>query len=252
MTNNIVPVKLAMLCAFVITPALLLAQRGMARGFAGGFHAGGGVGHFHHGHYGAGSYGGHGFYAWHPGYHGRWYGTGWSYPYYGFGFGVSIGFGWTPYSYWAPYPSVYGYGPWLVPRYYSPSDGICDYRHPTSTNQGQDCQNSRHVPRTIAPASPNVTRAPDRNRSLDPGGEDPDTYDPDQSNQIRLTSNNPPLRREMKNALATLRAMPPGARQRWINSGHYKNLSAEERALLKRVSEDKAENTLQGTLATVR
>lgn len=233
--------KLSLFFAIGMTPALVLALRGMVRGFGGGFHAGGGVGHFYGGHYGGGYYGGHGAYAWHAGYRGPWYGTGWAYPYYGFGFGVRIGFGWAPYSYWVPYPYGYGHGPWIVPRYYSPSSSQCDYRHPSSTIGEEDCQGSRHVPRTMNSESPNVTRLPNQNPSPDPG-EPPETYTPDPSKQIRVISNKSPLRREVKNAIATLRAMPPAARQRWINSAHFEHFSPQERALVRQVFEDPSVN----------
>lgn len=240
MRNTTVFAKFSLFVAIGVTPTLLLAQHGMVRGMGGGFHGGGGVGHFYGSHYGAGYYGGHGIYAWHAGYHGPWYRTGWGYPYYGIGFGVSIGFGWAPYPYWVPYPYAYGYGygPWLVPRYYSPSNDECDYRHQSPTIGGQDCQSSSYVPRTMDSVSPNATRSPDRNPSRDPGTEPPDTYTLDQSNQVKLISNKSTLRRELKNALATLRAMPPAARQRWLNSGHYEHFSPEERALLKQVSDN--------------
>jgi hypothetical protein len=67
--------------------------------------------------------------------------------------------------------------------------------------------------------------------------EPPDIDTLNQSNQIRFVSHKPPRRQEVKNALETLRGMPPGARQRWINSRLYQNFSPEERELLKQVSD---------------
>jgi hypothetical protein len=36
----------------------------------------------------------------------------------------------------------------------------------------------------------------------------------------------------VRNAIVLLRAMPPEARQRWLNSGRYDNFSVRERELL--------------------
>jgi hypothetical protein len=36
----------------------------------------------------------------------------------------------------------------------------------------------------------------------------------------------------VRNAIVLLHAMPPEARQRWLNSGRYDNFSARERELL--------------------
>jgi hypothetical protein len=46
----------------------------------------------------------------------------------------------------------------------------------------------------------------------------------------QLPSNTRPA---VRNAIRALRAMPPDARQRQLNSGRYDNLSPEERELLK-------------------
>jgi hypothetical protein len=43
----------------------------------------------------------------------------------------------------------------------------------------------------------------------------------------------PPERRQaVKNAIETLRAMPPSARQREIDSGHFSQFSSQEREIL--------------------
>src|SRR5436190_15709887 len=99
---------LASCVALAATPTILIAQHGTARGFhTAGFHGGGGTIVYGR-HYGGGYYGGHGGY-WPGGYyggHGHYGGYshyGWGYPYYGYGWGFSIGFGW-PYSYSPAYP----------------------------------------------------------------------------------------------------------------------------------------------------
>jgi hypothetical protein len=56
---------------------------------------------------------------------------------------------------------------------------------------------------------------------------------PADSNPHHLTL----VRREVWNAFDALRAMPPEARQRFIDSHHYSNLSAEERELLNQLLE---------------
>jgi len=249
MRHNMVIAKLSLFVAMGTVPSL--AQQGMVRTFGGGFQGAGGVAHLHGGHYGAGYHGGFGVYAWHPGYHGARYGVRGGYPYYGFGLGFSIGFGWAPLAYWVPYAYWYGY-PWFVPRYHSPSYAPCDYRHQSSTIDAQDCQRSSYVPRTTRSDSRSITRLPKQNPS--PGLSDPpETYTLDQSSRITLIGNKSPLRREVKNAIATLRAMPPATRQRWINSGHFESLSHDERALLKQVVDDlRVVNPLHATLANAQ
>jgi hypothetical protein len=44
-------------------------------------------------------------------------------------------------------------------------------------------------------------------------------------------------RREVQNAIRTLQAMPPAARQRQINSGVYSSFSPSEREMLKTVAQ---------------
>jgi hypothetical protein len=225
-------------------PALLFAQHSIGHGFrAGGFHAGSGPGHFYGGHYGGGYYGGHigywygGYDGWHGGYHSGWHGGywgyphyGWGYQYYGYGWGFNVGFGW-PYSYWPAYPYWYGNdgGTSDLPQYRHYSS--CDYRYQCQCSHPDnvDCNSSRYAPQ----ASRTVPRPP----ITSVGSVKPKPV-PSQSAGEHAT-NQPPLRRDVRRALYALRAMPPAARQRWINSGRYNSFSPEERELLKQISDNR-------------
>ena len=234
--------KVVLRVGLSIAPTLVAAQPGMGHGFhaGGSFRVGGGGGHIsgaysvgHRGFAHAGYYGVPGGY--YRGFHGSY----WGYPYSGFGPGFGIVFGWTPYSLWPAYPYWYGYGAWMVPPPYYRYDASCDYRYQCSRHDNERCnssgcapQASHSVPRVPATRAPETTPAPYQ------GVEPPDTNTADERYQIRTIGNRPTLRREVQNALETLRGMPPAARRRWIDSGRYQKFSPEERELLKHVSDD--------------
>ena len=223
------------------------------RGGAGGFHGGGGYGGF----YGRG-YGG--FYG--RGY-GGFYGRGYGFPGYGYGFGFGFG------PYWG-YPYYYGYGPWGSPYayyypydYYYPDDRDyppdnryprdnrdgCDYRHEDDHPCKPNNENAPAKPssRAVPESSPEhnyVTRNPADDgsafslvdyrstASTNPGA----VTAPVASNyQLRDSATRPlpsGLRPGVRNVIQALRAMPPDARQRQLNSGRYRSFSPEERELL--------------------
>lgn len=241
-------------------PTLVMAQHGGARGF----HAGGG--HFSGGHYGGGYSGWHGgyhgqgaYHGWNGGYHGGYGGYhggyggywgypqyGWGYPYYGFGWGFSIGFGWSPYSYWPAYPYGYYYGARTALPDYQRNDS-CDYRYSCACpdDRQQNCnslrpgpQSRRSVPRPYVNSSAggSMTSKPVPNQTIEP----PPPITEDDPRAMVLVANRPPLRRQAQNAIRTLRAMPPAARERWMASGKYDNLSTEEREALKNISDERA------------
>ena len=59
-------------------------------------------------------------------------------------------------------------------------------------------------------------------------------------------------RREVRNAIRTLQAMPPAARQRQIESGIYSNFSPSEQLLLKNVSLSSQTRTATASSAAQR
>ena len=229
-----------------MTPKASFAQRG-THGMGGGFHVGGGG--FHHGGNGFSGFRG-GFYGGHRGFGG--------YP--GYGYGVSIGFGFGFGPYWGAYPYWYGYGPWWGPSAYYPYN---PYFYPDTTDPSYppDCRNSpdyRHddVPPSSSnpdsgndPAEPSSTPVPEAS----PDQDTVTTYSvayrpmvsrarPEGSNAVendyrlaRSSAQQPlaGLRPAVRNAIQTLRAMPPWAQQRWLDSGRYYNLTTQERKLLK-------------------
>jgi hypothetical protein len=243
-----------MLCALIASiplvclPTLVLAQHG-GHGGGGGFHGGGGGGfHGGSGFYGGGhSYGGYhgGGYGWHGGY-GGWHGGYWGYPRYGYGYGYgwgfSIGFGWG--SYWPGYPYAYGYSPWWATPYYYPyAYGPYGYPYsypyngygnvPGSNSYGNSPANSP-APRDMNSAAMNVALSASKgsNHTTDaPAGT---------ANNYVLASSSTqqsPSRREVQNVIQALRAMPPDARRRQLDSGRYSAFSPEERSLLDNASQ---------------
>jgi hypothetical protein len=219
-------------------------SRGNFGGFhGGGFHGGGGFGGFHGG--------GYGFYGRR---YGGFYGRGFGFPSYGFGFGFG--------PYWG-YPYYYGYGPWLSPyAYYYPYDSYYypddprDNRYPRDNRDGCDYRHEDDHPcksnNENAPAKPSSTDVPEsspqRNyvttKSADNGPtlsladyKSAASTDP-AAVPSRVTSDSPPrnsakrplpsgLRPAVRNVIQALRAMPPDARERQLNSGRY-HLSPEE------------------------
>lgn len=227
-----------------VAPEASFAQRGN-HGMGGGFHVGGGG--FHHG--------GNGFSGFRSGFYGGHSGF-WGYP--GYGYGVSFGFGFGPY--WGAYPYWYGYGPWWGPSAYYPYN---PYYYPDTTDPSYrpDCRSSpdyRHddVPPSSsnpdgdnAPAEPSSTPVPEASPDQDTvttysvtyrptiSRDRPDAsrrvgnnYEPAGSSAQQLSSG---LRPAVRNAIQALRAMPPWAQQRRLDSGRYDNFTPQERKLLK-------------------
>ncbi|MBV9179696.1 MAG: hypothetical protein JO356_00160 [Acidobacteria bacterium] len=237
--------------------------RGAVRGFRGsrnrgfgGFHNGRGLGGFHNG-TGFGNIAGRGF----SGFRGPLYGGfGGGY---GYNYGLTFNFGFLPFL--GGYPYVYGYTPWLgvPPPYYFPYDYpnygapydrgndrfgkdpcLPDYRHEDRCKDSSS-DNSRPK-RESAPALPS-------NQESAPNGtyvarESTDEYqtrvhsilkDTTAVSALRLAYAPGPqvssiqIRRGVANAMQALRAMPPEARQRQLESNRYAHFSAQERQLLK-------------------
>jgi len=222
---------------------------GGRHGGFGGFHNGGNFGGFHN----RGFYGGRGF----RGYGNRFYGG-----YRGYGYGWNFGFGFWPY--WDAYP-YYGYSPWGYAPYpysypydaYDSYDGYdrdydredrCrpDYRNPDRCNDDYP-DNSRPY-RDRRPARPSSAAEPDdsyeRNyvtskiedyRRSEPNETIARTktvssdYQLAYSTTCQLPSGTRPA---VRNVAQALRAMPPEARERELNSGRYTNFTPTERELL--------------------
>jgi hypothetical protein len=239
---------------------------GFHGGGSGGFHGGGGFGSFPGGglnNRGFGGFGGG------RGFGG--YGNHFSHGFYGghdnFFFG--FGFGWP---YWGGYPYWYGYGPWWGPySYYSPyspydypdypyddppyryrrddrdRDNRCrpDYRHPDN-----GC--SDDSPDTAKPRRENPPPRPSNNLGPE-SSPDPNyvtinyaNYRPAVSNDTatQTTSASPAAARQLlgarpavENAIEALRAMPPDARERELNSGRFDGFTLSERELLNQASQ---------------
>jgi len=244
---------LRVLCTVVATVALGLAPQPVlaqhsGHGGGGGFHGGGG----HYGYGGGHFYGGYhagGYYGWRGGYNG-WRGGYWGYPRYGFGWGFGIGFGWGPY--WPTYPYLYGYSPyWGAPYYYPyyvpsgyryPYDGSNHAPPPDSGSNSHDIPPAKHLSTPAPEGSPNTNSMTIHVAASTPTVPN---YRTDATtgtaNNYRLTNSTmqqlPPPRPAVQNAIQALRAMPPDARQRQIDSGRYSNFSPEERELLNNASQ---------------
>lgn len=205
------------LIAVAGTPANVFAQHG-----AGGFHGGG----FHHGgagygrrggyHGGAHWHGGYDWYGWHGGY--GWRGAYWGHPYYGPGWGISVGFGWSyPSYYYAPYYyGPYYYAPYYPVLYSYPPDRYVRWRAADADGDSQDRRSARE-PVTTSPGT--RVEAEGSKTSSRPTPQEMYSY-----------------RRPVQNAIRALQGMPPEARRRQLESGRYANFSAEERALLARIA----------------
>ena len=233
-----------------------------------GFHSGGSFGGFHgggfHGSSAFGGFHGHSFYGFHGhGFHGGPFFGGYGYP--GYGFGFSFGFGpYWGYPYWG-YPYSYGYGPWgspyayyypYAPYYYQDGPDPGDDRYPRGDRDGCDyrdednhpCKSNSHnaPPRpssTVPESSPDhnyVTTNPTANDSVfsladyrpssstDPAGATAPVASKRQLIDPAASQLPSGLRPAVRNVIQALRAMPPDARQRQLNSGRYHNLSPEE------------------------
>ncbi len=215
---------------------------GFPGGDFGGFHDGRGFGGFH---------GGRGF----GGFRGNRFFGGYR------GYGLGFGFGFWPY--WDAYPYYYGYSPWWGAPYpyypydrydpydpYSDPDYHCrpDYRYPDNRCNDGSPDNSK--PRSQnGPARPSSTAvpesSPDRNyvtrnvedyRSSDSNDRTAPTPRVASNYQLAFATQELPSgqRAAVRNAIQALRAMPPDARQRQLNSGRFDSFSPEERELLNR------------------
>jgi hypothetical protein len=227
-------------------------------GFYAGGHSGYGGGHYYSGYrggyYGGRSYyGGRGGYGWGYGRGGRYWGPG-----YGYGWGWGFGFGW-PYWGWG-YPYGYYYSPW----YYAPDPyySYPYYRYPDPNNGDNDPPpanpNARPEPHQKVPikswgppsegeaananyANSNVAALAPRRPvvSVDWMGVTPSSYRATRSIPDRSTTEwaapqaDAALRPEMQKALQRLREMPPFAREREIETGRYRQLSSEEKQILR-------------------
>lgn len=236
----------------------------------GGFHGGSGFrggnfGGFRGGRGFNGFRGGRGF----GGFRGDRFFGGFGFP--GYGYGLGFGFGFWPYwdsypylygysPWWgAPYPypydypyDSYSYGPYDGDRYYERDrdrDRRCrpDYRHPDNGCDDYSPDRSR----------PNRDSAPTRpSNALMPESSSERNYVTSSSEDYRRADSNDPIasapaaasnyqlaysstkqlpsgpRPAVRNAIDALRAMPPNARQRQLDSGRYNSFSPEERELL--------------------
>jgi hypothetical protein len=238
-------------------------------GGGGGFHGGGGYGGYHGGYGGGYGYrGGYGGYGYRGGYGGYGYrggygygwrgGYGWGYPGWGwggwgFGLGIGLNFGWGyPYGYYPyypyyypnyypyypyyPYSSYYPYSPYgpvgaqpgySAPAPYGQASGA--YAQPYGSYQNyQNYQSyqSAAPPRTVAP-SPGTTS--NQLKFYDAVYSSPgESY---RSGAVAQQLQQ--MRPEVRNVVRALRAMPPAARQRQLESGRYQNLSPQELKLVK-------------------
>jgi hypothetical protein len=229
-------------------------------GGSGGFHNGGGFGGFHNGGFN-GFHNGRGF----GGFRGGRFFGGYGFP--GYGYGLGFGFGFWPY--WDAYP-YYGYNPWWVAPYpyyypyygYAPYDSYddhyherdhrCrpDYRHPD--NRCDDSSPDRYRRSEDAPTRPSNTVAPENSPTANyvtnnvedyrrADSNDSTSQKPDIAGNYQLaystTKQFPSNRPAVRNAIQVLRAMPPDAQRRQLNSGRYDDFSPEERELLENAVE---------------
>jgi len=256
------------LCAI---PQSAFARGG--RGGGGGFH-GGGFGGFHggggasfRGGFGGfrggfngfrGGYGGFrspGFYGGRGGY--------WGYPRWGWGLNIGLGWGYWGYPYWyspyaEPYAYAYPYSPYYYgyddPCYYRdycdspddryPGDRYPDDRYPDNRRNNPPPRNSQP---NSAPAKPSAGPAPQgvpqedvttrfvdyRNNSANRGTA---------QGALRLATYHARplpenLRPAVRNVIQALRAMPPAARDRQLNSGRYASFSSQERELISQLAQ---------------
>ena len=239
-------------------------------GYGGGFHGasggwhGGGYGGWHGGGYN-GYRGGYGYGGWRGGYgYGGWRGGygGWGCCGWGWGFGVSLNFGWPyggyygyPYSYgyypYSYYPYPYTYNPYPYSSYYAPVNNstydspvnnstAAEYSSAPYNQAGDDVQSSAPA----AQFSASVPRPPTLSNSVAvqdaiyrPGASSYSTASVTQGMVVRrpvsAQSELPATRPEVQNVIRALRSMPPAARQRQIDSGRYSNLSPQELQLVR-------------------
>jgi len=259
-------VLIALSVALIGIPQSASAQRG-GHGGGGGFHGGGNLGGFRggargfHGGGGFGGFRGRGFDGFHGrGFRGGRFFGGFGFPSYGYGFGFGFG------PYWG-YPYYYGYGPWGSPyAYYDPYDSYyypdgpdyrldnpyrrdnrdgCDYRHEDDHPCKPNNENAPAKPSStdVPESSPEhnyVTANPATNASAfsladyksaastDPAAVTASVASNHQLRDSRTWQLPSGVRPAVRNVIQALRAMPPDARQRQLNSGRYHSLSPEE------------------------
>ena len=237
-------------------------------GYRGGSYGGyrGGYGYGYRGGYGYGYRGGYGY-----GWRGGWGGWGCC----GWGFGLSFNFGWPywgwGYPYYAYYPYYYPYYPYAYPYYGAyaaptaypdPSvygqTGSYNYPGPTGygqaggsyqqtgdadqgggTYQGGAYQNvapperpRNSIPQS-APSSNSLTLHDAVYRSAPATYSTPSSASATSYRSASVAGQRP----EVQNVIRALRAMPPNARQRAIDSGRYSNFSAQEMKVVREAVE---------------
>lgn len=178
-----------------------------------------------------------GGYHWHGGYYGWgpsywWNGRYWAYPH-PHSWNFAIGFQWGPN--WPPYPYLYGYNPWFSTPYYYYPYGVpfTQYRGKLD-NGGLDPKSPE---KQSIPSPPEVQRGPNSKTtnllvsmpsSSIKRTEDDVCARERQQNLSATTAAE--LSQRARNVILALRAMPPGARRRQLDSGLYSDFSAGERA----------------------
>jgi len=195
---------------------------------------------------------------------GGWRGGFWGFPSFGNTWAFSIGFNWGPS--WGGFASPFFVGPVWAPPFVvlspvpvfvpgtpvfvpatpagfadssSPNNGGYVYASSPSSNYVPDTSSAQQyrapAQRSNAPAAPHPPGANSvtiRNASYT-------STAPQYARAVTATSSNyrpasstarqlPPLRPEVKNVIRALRGMPPGARERQIDSGRYSNLTPKE------------------------
>jgi hypothetical protein len=233
-------------------------------GYRGGGYGGyrGGYGYGYRGGYGYGWRGGYGY-----GYRGGYGGWGWG----GWGFGLSFNFGWPywgwGYPYYSYYPSYYPYYPYGY-GYYAPSAAPAAYPDPSAYGQtgsysypgpagyGQPGGNYQQTggayqsgaayqgayqnvappvrPRNSVPQSaPSSSALTLHDAVYRPAPATPSSASATSYRSASAVRQRP----EVQNVIRALRAMPPDARQRALDSGRYGNLSAEEMKVVREAAQ---------------
>jgi hypothetical protein len=231
---------------------------GFSGGARSGFARGGSFGGFRGGYFGGRGGFGRG---------GRYWGRG-----YGYGWGWGLGFGWPYWGWGWGYPYAY-YNPWYYAPdpyysypYYGPSDDD-PAGYPDPGNGYDDPPpagpNARPLPNQNGPARPwrppvpggapnagypnsdaagvaphgpvlSVDRMSGTPSSYRAAGSVPGHFTTVRATTERASAQaNAPLRPEVQKALERLREMPPFAREREIETGRYRQFSAEEKQVLR-------------------
>ncbi len=229
-------------------------------GGGGGFHGGGGWGGYHGGGYGGWHGGGWGGYHG-GGYRGGWggyrggyggWGGGWGYGGYCCGWGFGLSFNFAPSWGYYGYPYVYAYAPYYpyypyypsypysaYPYYYAPVGGSPGYSSPAPQSQASsDPQNYTQVEHAgafapqPAPSSNGLTL---RDATYRPAAVSYRTASAPASPSGSAWAERElsTMRPGVQNTIRALRAMPPNARQRQIDSGRYSNLTPRELKVVK-------------------